>query len=193
MGYIISIVCAVLVAASSRWWGAETPIRNHKNVIAGAIVMLLGTVLTLGDPSWRIVDDVYLSIWVVVAVVDLQDRIIPNRLVLLTILWALLIGPWTFNHWLDALTTGGAIFLFYLVINVVSHGGMGMGDVKYSGALAISLAWPQAMVATVAGIWAAGIAGLILILLRKKSRKDTMALGPYLVFGGIIGLLGSLH
>ncbi len=188
-----ALASGIAAGALAPWWGGRTtPSRRVRWGVATA-VWLISLAGAGWDSHWRLWNDGFVALGCVVAVVDARDRIIPNRLVALTALWTLSGGAAPWAHWLAALETGGGIFLFYLVIHLLTRGGLGMGDVKYGGALGVALGWPAALAALAAGVWAAGIYALYLLVFRKKRRTDAIALGPFLAFGGIIGILERIH
>lgn len=134
-----------------------------------------------------------MGLWTVVAYVDAKERIIPNRFVLLTMLWGIMVTPWTLHIAIQDMATGLGLFAFYLLVHFVTSGGLGMGDVKFSGAQGFVLGWPQGLLASVVGLWAAGLYSLILLMVFRRSRGQAIALGPFLVLGGLTGLVGLLH
>jgi prepilin peptidase CpaA len=127
---------------------------------------------------------------VIAAVFDLRERIIPNRLNLAIALLAPL-AWWAqgLALWPDiALQIGVAALIFALFIGLFAIGGIGGGDVKMIGALAL---WIDAglivdllmIMALVGGVIAGGM------LIYRKMRKTTdKAEVPYGVAIAIAGL-----
>lgn len=68
-----------------------------------------------------------------------------------------------------------------------------MGDVKFAGVLAFALGYPAGLVSMVAGIWAAGLYAVVLLVRKKNVRTQKMPLGPFLALGGLVGFLDLLH
>jgi leader peptidase (prepilin peptidase) / N-methyltransferase len=71
-----------------------------------------------------------------------------------------------------------------------------MGDVKLAGYIGMHLAWlglTHVLVGAFLAFLIGAIAGLSLVALRKKGRKDTVPFGPSMAIGGFLPvLLGSL-
>ena len=91
--------------------------------------------------------------------------------------------------WLDSLigiAVGGGIFL---VIILVSGGGMGGGDMKLGAMLGAFLGWKLGLLALLLGVLAGGAVAVVLLLLGRKGRKDAIPFGPYLALGGAVALL----
>lgn len=137
------------------------------------------------------------AISVVLTVIDLDTRRLPNAIVLpsylvlgLLFAFACALGaPW---EWLLRAVIGGvALWLFYFVIRVIRPDGMGGGDVKLAGVLGAYLAW-VGWGALVVGAFAAfllgGIFGILLIALRRAGRKSAIPFGPWMILGAWIGL-----
>ena len=84
--------------------------------------------------------------------------------------------------------TGGGIFV---LIILVSRGGMGWGDVSFMAGFGAILGWKMTLLAFYSGIMAGGV-GIAWLMLRGKvkwGRKDSVPLVPYLAVGGLFTLL----
>ncbi len=185
--------CAALAALSAPWWGGGLAVPwAHRLSVAGSIVALnMGGLFF--DKHWDPNFAVFVSLWTVMAYVDWRERIIPNRLILLTVGWGVIATPWSGRLLLVNVATGAGLLIFFFLINLVTRGGVGMGDVKFSGAEGFALGWPQGLLALAMGIWAAGIYALALVLFFRRTRQQAIALGPFLALGGFLGLLGVIH
>lgn len=76
-----------------------------------------------------------------------------------------------------------------LVIYFVVKGGIGGGDVKLMASCGFYLGFPNTILSFLIGTITAAIYALILIVLQKKTGKDTIAFGPFLCIGFITALL----
>jgi leader peptidase (prepilin peptidase)/N-methyltransferase len=88
---------------------------------------------------------------------------------------------------LEVVVAGATVFLAFLALAFVLHGGFGMGDAKLAGMLGFLLGAaviPALLIGTLAG----GLIGAAL-LARHRSRGTTIAYGPYLAFGAAIAVL----
>jgi uncharacterized membrane protein (UPF0127 family)/Flp pilus assembly protein protease CpaA len=133
---------------------------------------------------------VFATTLVVLSVMDIRTRRLPNRIVLpaaLAVLAAhLVIAPDRAFEWIAA--SLGA-FAVLLAAALVYPGGLGMGDVKLALLLGAALGW-AVVTALAIGFVVAAVAGALLLLLRGWSaRKATLPLGPFLAFGGVAALL----
>ena len=121
----------------------------------------------------------------VVCLIDYKYQFIfdeQNLLLAIIGLWRIFDVPY---GWLGAgMATAGA-FLVMLVLAIVSRGAIGGGDVKLMAALGLWFGPLDIIHTFVYGSIAGGVGGIILLLLRKKSRKDYFAFGPYLCLGAV--------
>ena len=129
----------------------------------------------------------------VAAVFDLKTRKIPNRLILAMLAaWAITITPMLFVYTeamigylkeavLGLAISGGLFLLVYLI----SRKGLGGGDVKFMAVVGLYLGFGGAIPVMLYGTILAALTGLVLILLKKIERKDSIPLAPFL-FAGII-------
>jgi leader peptidase (prepilin peptidase)/N-methyltransferase len=134
----------------------------------------------------------FLAVQLALAVIDLQRRIIPNRITYPSIMgFALLIGIG------DA--AGGGVSIVRAAIGLAAYGGglllvaqaspkgMGMGDVKLGALIGLvlgSLALSRVAVAAGIAILAGGV-GAVVALAAGMSRKQVLPFGPYLALGAV--------
>jgi leader peptidase (prepilin peptidase) / N-methyltransferase len=144
-----------------------------------------------GFGSRGLLDAAVCAVLVVLAAVDLERRIIPNRIVLpaaaLTLAAQVGIHPSRWYWYTAAALGAGLVFLaFYLFF----RGGLGMGDVKL--AVFIGAALGKSVVAGLAlGSLAGGLVALYLLATRgAEARRMSIAYGPCLAAGAILVLLG---
>jgi leader peptidase (prepilin peptidase)/N-methyltransferase len=128
-----------------------------------------------------------------ITLIDLDHRIIPNRLVAtgavaaLALLAALDPGALP-EHLIAAAAAGG----FLLVAAVAYPAGMGMGDVKLAGMLGLFLGRAVAP-AMFAALVAGTLVGAVIIARvgAARGRKTGIPFGPYLALGALVGLLAG--
>ena len=82
------------------------------------------------------------------------------------------------------------ISLFFFILILITKGrGMGGGDVKLGFLIGLFNGLPLNFLAIFLGFFFGAIYSLILVLLRKKSLKDTIAFGPFLILGSVTSFL----
>jgi leader peptidase (prepilin peptidase) / N-methyltransferase len=130
----------------------------------------------------------FVAVLVVVSVVDLKQRIIPNRIVLPAA--AVVLAARTIVHpslvWLVA---GAGAAAFLLAAAIARPGGMGMGDVKLALLLGVAVGRTVPL-ALVVALLAATVPSIAL-LQRHGARGRTMGIpfAPFLALGGVVALI----
>ncbi|MGH3665126.1 MAG: prepilin peptidase [Egibacteraceae bacterium] len=134
----------------------------------------------------------------VVAVVDLETRKIPNRLTypLTPALAVLLVGAALLNgdpgQAVRVLLGGVAGFVALLLLALISPRGMGMGDVKLAGFIGLGLgylSWWHVLFGLFGAFFVGGVIGIVLLVTRLRTRRDQIPFGPYLSLAAIVTLV----
>jgi leader peptidase (prepilin peptidase) / N-methyltransferase len=202
----------------SRCPSCETPIKPYDNVPVLAWLVLRGRCRSCGaaiSPRYPLVEaltgaafagaalargvDDDLALWlpfvavlIAVAGIDLDHRIIPNKIVLPAAVWGI-VGTILFrpDNIDDSLIAGGIAFTALLLTALAYPAGMGMGDVKLAGVMGIYLGSgvaPAMLVAFLSG----SIVGLAIIVREgRDARKKGVPFGPFLALGGLVGVLAG--
>jgi leader peptidase (prepilin peptidase)/N-methyltransferase len=134
----------------------------------------------------------FVAMLVAVAAIDLDLRIVPNRILAPAAAFALpaalILRPGDLP---ELLVAGAAAFALLLAAALVRPGGMGMGDVKLAGVMGLFLGVavaPALFVAFLAG----SVAGLVVISrVGVSGRKVAVPFAPFLAAGGLVGLLAG--
>lgn len=132
----------------------------------------------------------FVAALVAITRIDLEHRIIPNRI--LIALAALAVGltaifvPGELPSRLIAAVAGGGLLL---AAALAYPGGMGMGDVKLAAVMGLVLGpalGPALLVALVAG----SLVGVAIMARRgvAAGRRTAIPFGPFLALGGLVGL-----
>lgn len=123
-----------------------------------------------------------------VSLIDIELYIIPDTYNILVIVLGLLNIAFIKTHYLF-LIMAVISFLLFFAINLLSRGALGMGDVKLSLGLGLFLDLAYFGKFLTYSFGAGAIIGLILILLKKKSKDDRIPFGPFMAIGFAIALL----
>jgi leader peptidase (prepilin peptidase)/N-methyltransferase len=128
------------------------------------------------------------SLLIVVSFIDLKHRIIPNIVVMVTLIIGIIfsfIGDISFaSSMLGMMVGGGLLFIFAII-----PGAMGGGDIKLMFALGAYLGHIKILWALILAFIVASIISIILILFKIKSRKDYIPFAPFLALGTFISFL----
>ncbi len=144
-------------------------------------------------------------ILIAVFFIDIDHRIIPNGLVLAGMAGGIVffvyncISPVTEvfgdDKWwtpLAGLFPGSGFLLLVAVLGSLIYrtdDAMGMGDVKLMAPIGLFLGWKLCIAALASSILLGGIISMLLMLLRIKKRKDTVAFGPFIVIGSFVTII----
>jgi leader peptidase (prepilin peptidase)/N-methyltransferase len=163
-------------------------IRNATIAVA-AFLSLLGAI-RYGMHKETLVVIFVISVLVVISRIDLEHRIIPNRIVVPAWIAVLLAQIAIFpGHWVQWVVASFGAGLFFLAIALAYPAGLGMGDVKLALLIGAALGWPV-LTALFLGTLASGlVAGVMLFKEGSSARKRAIPLGPFLAGGAIVVLL----
>ena len=125
------------------------------------------------------------SMLIVVSFIDLKYRLIPNVIVMGTLISGLLFGLLGGNSFFSSIIAmfvgGGIMFLLALVPHAI-----GGGDIKFMFALGTFLSAPKIIFTLLFAFIFAAVASLILLLFKIKGRKDHIPFAPFLSLGCFI-------
>lgn len=95
-----------------------------------------------------------------------------------------------------ALLAGAALWLLFLALALLlPGGGIGFGDVKLAGLIGMLLGWltwAQVVIATMATFLIGGLVAMVLLVTRRKGRKDEFAYGPSMLLGTIVAIVAPV-
>jgi leader peptidase (prepilin peptidase)/N-methyltransferase len=200
----------------SRCPGCETPIKPYDNVpilswlalrgkcracgsrispryplVEAGTALLCGlVVLAKGLDKDAVIPLVMVLLMVPVTLIDLDHRIIPNKLMILGAVLAPALVLWLEpDAIVEHLIAGAAAGGFFLLAVLAYPRGMGVGDIKLAAVLGLFLgraAGPAVFIALVSGTLVGA-----LIMARKgvaEGRKTAVPFGPFLALGGVVAL-----
>jgi leader peptidase (prepilin peptidase)/N-methyltransferase len=148
------------------------------------------SVLAFGFSAQAAVAAFFCAALVAVSVVDLERRIIPNRIVLPAAAVVLAAQTLLFPSPQWALAAVGAS-VFLLLAALAYPAGMGMGDVKLALLLGAMLG-RTVPVAMMIGMIAALVPATVLLIRHgSAARKMGIPFGPFLALGGIVALFAG--
>lgn len=132
----------------------------------------------------------YCGVLLLIAVIDLEHRIVPNAVVAPGLVLAVGFNAWLAVPGLKA-ALGGALAGggFFLLLALLRRNALGWGDVKLAFLIGMMTGFPQVLQALAIGIILGGVAAALLLLTRLQSAKQYIPYAPYLVAGCIITLL----
>jgi leader peptidase (prepilin peptidase)/N-methyltransferase len=185
----IPILSFLLLRGHCRSCGASISVR-YPLVEALTAALCVGAVLAHSSAAGIALSVGLILIMVPAALIDLEYRIIPNRLTALGAVAALVIGlaldPAGEPERLIAAAAAGG---FLLLAALAYPGGMGMGDVKLAAVMGLFLGRSVAVAILIALI--AGVLVGAVIIARKgaqEGRKTAIPFGPFLALGAVLAV-----
>jgi len=146
------------------------------------------------------VTSLYCCLFLLLGVIDLEHKLILNKIVYPAAVVALIISiflpqpgitdislPWP--EIINGIIGGAVGLVFLLIPALISKGGMGWGDVKMAALIGLVTGFPLVLVALLLGIISGGLVAGMLLLLKIKKRKDAIPFGPFLSLATIATLL----
>jgi leader peptidase (prepilin peptidase)/N-methyltransferase len=157
--------------------------------IGVAFGLAAASFLHFGVTARGFISALFVIVLVVLSVIDIEQRILPNRIVVpatvVILALQLIFFPDQALEWIAA-TLGAAAF--FGLAYVTYRAGLGLGDVKFAALLGAGLG-KGVVLGIFVGMFAAGIAGLVIIAREGlAARKKAIPLGPFLAFGAVISL-----
>ena len=139
----------------------------------------------------------YASLFIIIFVIDLEQGLILNKVVYPGMVIALLLAlppqPWLpqqLGMRVAYSALGGGIgFAIFLLIVLISRGGMGWGDVKLAALIGLATGFPLILLAIIMGAILGGIVAVALVITKKRRRRETIPFAPFLALAAMITLL----
>jgi prepilin signal peptidase PulO-like enzyme (type II secretory pathway) len=154
-----------------------------------AVVFAVVPLLRFGLGAKGLVGIFLVAVLAVLALKDVEERRVPNVIVLpATAIVLIAVAALRPHHLLQAVVAavGAAAFLF--LPSLVTGGGVGLGDVKLAALLGAALGWGVAA-ALLLGCLAASVVGVALVLRRGASaRKTFVPFVPFLALGAVAAI-----
>src|SRR3954447_20752653 len=155
-------------------------------------VLFAAIVLTRGLDADLALELPFAAMLIAVADIDLEHRIVPNKILLPLAVWGLGASAAVRPDALPELLIAGAgAFTFFLLAALVHPKGMGMGDVKLAGVMGLylgKLVIPALLIAFLVGT----VVGLGMVArYGSRSRKLGVPFAPFLALGGLVAMLAG--
>ena len=185
----IPVVSWLLLRGKCRHCG--NPISARYPLVEALTAVLMALVpIFLGADSDVWLGFAFVLLLIPIAFIDLDHRIIPNKLTLLgAAVGLVLVAVFDTDNLLQHVIAAVAAFLFLFIAAIAYPSGMGMGDVKLAGVMGLYLGRavaPAMLIALLSGT----LVGVAIIARKgaKEGRKTAVPFGPFLAFGGLVGL-----
>jgi len=157
-------------------------------VAVASVALIVGSFARYGFSGNALVGAVFCPTLVLLAVIDVKHRLLPNAIILpASLAVALIVAVSTPGDFLAHLLAGLALGGFFFAFAAIFPGSLGMGDAKLGFLLGLALG-AKTLGATLIAFFGLLIGALYVLVSRGASaRKDSIPFGPFLALGGILG------
>ncbi len=188
----VPVISYVLLRGRCRACGARISPRYPLTEAATA-ALFVGAALAFDRILVQAMMAVFLAVVLALAIIDLQKRVLPNRITYPAIVgFAVSIlagdlaggGVDVVDGAIGLAAYGGGL----LLVALVSPRGMGMGDVKFGAVIGLvlgSIGLSRVGVAAGVAILAGGV-GAVVALAAGRSRKQALPFGPFMALGALV-------
>lgn len=188
----VPVVSWLVLRGRARCCGAAVSARYPLTELTLGLLYTLTVLVLWDDPGEVALGLVFVTTLMAITLTDLERRIIPNKILVVAAVLGVTIAAATDPGSLSvrAISAAGAGGLLFAAALAYPRG-MGMGDVKLAAVMGLFLGRnvaPAILVALLAG----SVVGLAMIARKgAAARKQAIPFGPFLAFGGVVGLLAG--
>ena len=168
--YPLVEVTTAVVFVAGYWWYGLTPLLAIRLPFACAMIVLF--------------------------VIDLQQRILPNRITIPGIIVGFMLSFFAEPGWVSSLigiiVGGGTLLAVSEVYYRVRHEeGLGMGDVKMLAMIGAFLGWKQALLTLILASFLGSIVGVAILVAKKESLKYALPFGTFLAAAALVAAVAG--
>lgn len=187
---LIPILSYLFLRAKCR--GCKQSVSPIYPIMEGLTGLAFLLVYTQYGLAWEtLLGILFVSLLIIITVSDIAYRLIPDRVLLpFFVLFLILrfLQPYD-GSYLSHLISMAAGFTFFLLLAIITRGGVGGGDIKLYAVIGLFLT-PSLLMLTVFLSSAFGaVYGLVLYLSRRATGKTMIPFGPFIALGAAVSYL----
>lgn len=165
---------------------------KKKYLVYSGIPLLLIAFVALRMSTWSTIVILKYCLLIVFGYVgtvsDIKSKILSNKLVLYMYgAWLVVMALaviWDIDNGISLLLDSGIGFLIggglFMFVYLISRKGLGAGDVKFMSAVGLYMGVAYTFSVALYGTFLAGIYSLIMLATKKLTKKDAVAMAPFL-------------
>ena len=185
----LPLVSYAILRGRCRSCGVRIPVR-YPIVEALTAALVVACALRFGLTADALVAAFFCAVLVVISAIDIERRIVPNRIVLPATV-VVLVAQTLLHPSVEWVLAAFLAALFLFLPALVYPAGLGMGDVKLALLLGAMLGRNVA-VALMVGLLSAFVPSLVLLATKGgAARKLALPFAPFLALGGIVALFAG--
>lgn len=186
---LVPIFSYIILKGRCRYCGNKISVKYPLvEIIAGLMYLVL--FIYFGFSIEFLLYSFLLSLLIVISFIDIEHKIIPNKIILTGLIVGAIFRVLMFNYgvwdYVIGFVLGGGVLL---LISLLSGGGMGGGDIKLMAMIGLFIGWKLTLLTLFIAALLGAVGGIILIALKIKTRKDYIPFGPYISVACIISIL----
>jgi prepilin signal peptidase PulO-like enzyme (type II secretory pathway) len=189
----------------------RSPLKIHLLLVELGTGLLFAYLVFRFGLTWELSLSIcYSLLLLIVLVTDIEKMLIPNAVTYPGFLMVLLLSaaimalhfrpPWSFllpvsgnfewlnNYLWNSITGCLAAFILLLLVVIASRGGMALGDVKLAALIGLMVGFPMVLVGLFVAVILGGVTAIVLLIARRKGKKDPIPFGPFLCVGGMVAM-----
>jgi leader peptidase (prepilin peptidase)/N-methyltransferase len=181
-----------LLHGRARCCGVRISPRYPLTELATGLLFVVTVLVYRDNAAEAAIGLVFVAMLSIVTLTDLEQRIIPNKVLLaaavICLAIAALADPASLPERVIAGAAAGGVFF---LVALAYPAGMGLGDVKLAATMGLFLGRAVGP-AILLALLVASIVGVAMIVRHgSRARKMAIPFGPFLALGGIVGLLAG--
>ena len=188
---LIPLVSFLILAGRCRYCKARISFEHPLSELAMGIVFLLVFWRIAPEDPRGVLSVLYAwamaAFFMVIFFYDLRNYLIPDKIlypaILVSGIWYFASGAFSLHILASAL---GAAAFFFTIYALSKGKWMGFGDVKLAFLLGLFLGWPSILVALFSAFCLGAVAGLVLVVCKKKGLRSEVPFAPFLIAGTAI-------
>ena len=186
---LIPIVSYLVLRGRCRYCQARIPARTFAvELTAGLLYALIW--VHYGPGFQAIAMMAYASLLLTVFVIDLEQQIIPNRIVVPGFVGFMVLASfWPGLGPAQAAIGAGAGFGMLLLLYLVPSAVIGAGDVKFAAVVGAATGFPLVIFSLGLTFVLGGSIGAVLLVTRKMHRRARMPFGPFIAVSALLTLV----
>jgi leader peptidase (prepilin peptidase) / N-methyltransferase len=133
---------------------------------------------------------------IVLFVIDLQHRILPNRITIPGIVAGFVFSLFAEPGWIASLlgiAVGGGVLLAVAEVyyRIRHEEGLGMGDVKMLAMIGAFLGWKLVLLTLLLASFLGSLVGVAILIVRRESLKYALPFGTFLAAAALVAAVGG--
>jgi leader peptidase (prepilin peptidase) / N-methyltransferase len=180
----------LVIPVAGPWLARVPPLRPL--ILELATACLLGGLAAHFETTSKLaVASIYTILLVAIAYIDVDHRLVLNRLTYPGTIAALVLSLFwpsfsTYFHPLNAALGAVVGLLIFGALQLIGRGALGTGDTKLAIVIGAMVGFPNVLSALLLGVVLGGLGALFFLAILRRGRKTYMAYAPYLAIGAVL-------